>query len=59
MTKEIAKLSGSLKQKYAKKGNSLSISDVIIGATALTYRLILITKNIRHYPFSELEILNI
>ena len=55
-TKEIAKLAGKLKQKYGKKGKTLAASDVIIAATAITYGLILITKNIKHYPFSELEI---
>jgi len=56
VTKEIAKLAGKLKQKYGKKGKTLTTSDVIIAATAITYGLILITKNIKHYPFSELEI---
>jgi len=56
VTKEIAKLAGKLKQKYVKKGKTLTTSDVIIAATAITYGLILITKNIKHYPFSELEI---
>jgi len=56
VTKEIAKLAGKLKQKYGKKGKTLATSDVIIAATAITYGLILITKNIKHYPFLELEI---
>ena len=56
VTKEIAKLAGKLKQKYGKKGKTLTTIDVIIAATAITYGLILITKNIKHYPFSELEI---
>ena len=56
VTKEIAKLAGKLKQKYGKKGKTLATSDVIIAATAITYGLILITKNVKHYPFSELEI---
>ena len=56
VTKEIAKLAGKLKQKYVKKGKTLTTSDVIIAATAITYGLILITKNVKHYPFSELEI---
>ena len=56
VTKEIAKLAGKLKQKYVKKGNTLATTDVIIAATAIAYGLILITKNVKHYPFSELEI---
>jgi len=53
---EIAKLAGELRQKYAKKGKTLATADVIIAATAITYGLTLITKNVKHYPFSELEI---
>lgn len=56
VTKEIAKLAGKLKQKYAEKGKTLSIADVIIAATAIVYGLTLITKNVKHYPFPELEI---
>ena len=56
VTKEIAKLAGKLKQKYVKKGNTLATTDVIIAATAIAYGLVLITKNVKHYPFSELEI---
>ncbi|MHB1336888.1 MAG: PIN domain-containing protein [Candidatus Humimicrobiaceae bacterium] len=56
VTKEIARAAGTLKQKYVKKGKTLSTTDVIIAATAMTYGLILITKNVKHYPFPELEI---
>ena len=56
ITKEIAKLAGKLKQKYVKKGETLATTDVIIAATAIAYGLTLITKNVKHYPFSELEI---
>ncbi len=56
VTKEIAKLAGGLRQKYFKKGKTLATTDVIIAATAITYSLILITKNVKHYPFPELEI---
>jgi predicted nucleic acid-binding protein len=56
VTKEIARLAGKLKQKYAGKGNTLSTTDVIIAATAIRYGLTLVTKNLKHYPFPELEI---
>jgi len=56
VTKEIAKLAGGLRQKYFKKGKTLATTDVIIAAAAITYGLILITKNVKHYPFPELEI---
>jgi len=56
VTKEIAGLAGRLKQKYVKKGKTLATTDLIIAATAMIYGLTLITKNTKHYPFSELEI---
>ncbi|MCD6232296.1 type II toxin-antitoxin system VapC family toxin [Candidatus Aerophobetes bacterium] len=56
VTREIAKLAGKLRKKYAKKGKTLATTDVIIAATAITYGLTLITKNIKHYPFPELKI---
>ena len=56
VTEEIAKLAGKIKQKYVKKGKTIATTDVIIAATAITYGLILITKNVKHYPFSELVI---
>ena len=58
VTKEVAKLAGELRQKYFKKGKTLATIDVIITATAMTYNLILITKNVKHYPFSELIVNN-
>ncbi|MCD6318300.1 type II toxin-antitoxin system VapC family toxin [Candidatus Aerophobetes bacterium] len=56
VTREIAKLAGELRRKYTKKGKTLATTDVIIAATAITYGLTLITKNIKHYPFPELKI---
>jgi len=56
VTKEIAKLAGGLRQKYAKEGETLATTDVIIAATAIVYGLTLLTKNVKHYPLPELEI---
>ena len=55
VTREISKVAGKLRQKYQKKGKTLATTDIIIGAAALIYDLILVTKNIKHYPFPELE----
>jgi predicted nucleic acid-binding protein len=49
-------VAGKLRQKYQKKGTTLATTDIIIGAAALIYDLILVTRNIKHYPFPELEI---
>lgn len=56
VTSDITKLAGRLKQKYVKKGKILATTDVIIAATAIAYGLTLITKNVKHYPFPELEV---
>ena len=56
VTRKIAKLAGELRQKHARKGKTLVTADVIIAATAIIYNSILFTRNIKHYPFSELEI---
>lgn len=55
VTREVAKLAGELRQKHGQKGKTLATTDVIIAATAMAYGLILITKNVEHYPFPELE----
>lgn len=56
VTKEIARLAGKLKQKYVQKKKTLATADVIIATTAIAYGLILITKNVKNYPFPELVI---
>ncbi len=56
ITRNISKTAGRLRQKYVKKGITLSTSDAIIGAAALIYDLILATKNIKHYPFPDIKI---
>jgi len=56
ITRNISKTAGRLRQKYAKKGITLSTSDAIIGAASLIYDLTLATKNIKHYPFPDIKI---
>ena len=56
VTREIAQLAGELRRKYIKKGIILATTDVVIAATAMRYGLILLTKNVKHYPFPELRI---
>ncbi len=56
VTQEIARLAGRLKNSYAQKGITLGTCDMIIAATAITYRLTLVTANARHYPLSQLQI---
>lgn len=52
-----AKRAGLYRRDYQKKGIALSISDTLIAAAAVDYSLILVTKNVRHFPMKELVII--
>jgi len=56
-TTEIAKRVAEILAYLSKKGEALSLSDVIIAATAITYRLKLVTRDVRHFSrIPKLEI---
>jgi len=55
-TRNIAEQAGEYKRQYAEKGITLSLSDVIIAAVAISNNLILVTDNLRHYPMPEVNI---
>lgn len=59
VTRLISKTAGQLRQKYSKKGMTPATSDVIIAATTLTFSLILVNKNIKHYPFPDIRVTRI
>jgi len=48
-TYEIAKAAAEIDANLALKGVSISLADVIIAATALHYKLTLVTRNIEHF----------
>lgn len=52
-----AKRAGLYKRDFQRKGISLSISDTLIAATAVDHSLILVTKNVRHFPMEELNVI--
>ncbi|MDI6602836.1 MAG: PIN domain-containing protein [Patescibacteria group bacterium] len=56
ITREMATLAGEYRRNYWKKGKILSVSDVLIAAVAISYNLILITDNRKHYPMPEIKI---
>jgi predicted nucleic acid-binding protein len=41
---------------YARRGIQLSIPDAIIGATAMTHGLTLVTTNAKHFPMPEVSV---
>lgn len=55
-TREVGYIAGELKRKYSKKGITLSTADVLIAATAIKNRLILVTSNAKHFPTEELTL---
>lgn len=54
-TRNLAELAGEYKKEYAGKGITLSLSDVIIAAVAISNNLILVTDNLRHYPMPDIN----
>jgi len=56
ITRNSAELAGGYKREYTEKGITLSLSDVMIAAVAISNNLILVTDNLRHYPMPELNI---
>ncbi len=54
-----AKLAGTCQNRYARKGITLSTSDVIIAAVAIENNLILVTDYRKHFPMPELKVLEV
>lgn len=57
MTGEIADLAGELIRSWRSRGVILGDADAIIAAYALHDGLTLVTTNVRHFPMSELSVL--
>ena len=54
LTPAVSRHAGRLKYGWARKGVTLSLSDVMIAATAIHYRLVPISDNKRHFPMPDL-----
>jgi predicted nucleic acid-binding protein len=54
--RELGRYAGLLKNEWAKQGRTLSIPDVIIAATALAYKLVLMTDNRTDFPMPQLAL---
>ena len=52
-----ARRAGLYRRDYQKKGITLSISDTLIAALAVDNSLALVTKNVRHFPMSDLTVM--
>jgi predicted nucleic acid-binding protein len=53
---EAARLAGELRREWARKGQTLSLSDTTIAAVCLTESLTLVTDNRKHFPMPELSV---
>ncbi|HEV2688616.1 MAG TPA: type II toxin-antitoxin system VapC family toxin [Bryobacteraceae bacterium] len=54
--RELARYAGMLKNEWARKGRTLSAPDVLIAATALAHRLVLMTDNRKDFPMASLAL---
>lgn len=53
---EAAKLAGTLKRDWARKGMTLTLTDTTIAAVCLTHAMTLVTDNRRHFPMPDLAL---
>lgn len=53
---EVAVRAGHYLHDFARQGITLSLTDATIAAVAVTYDLVLITKNRKHYPIREVRL---
>jgi predicted nucleic acid-binding protein len=55
ITANIARRAGALKSAWAQQGQTLTLADMIIAATALEHNLTLMTDNRKDFPLPELN----
>ena len=56
ITWPVARLAGELKRDHARKGITLTTTDVTIAAVALHYELPLMTDNVKDFPMKDLAL---
>ncbi|MGA2182854.1 MAG: type II toxin-antitoxin system VapC family toxin [Bryobacteraceae bacterium] len=52
----IARSAGMLRNEWKSKGQTLSLDDTLIAATAIAHRLILMTDNRKDFPMPEVNL---
>jgi predicted nucleic acid-binding protein len=55
LTAAAGRLAGSLKNRYARRGRTLTLADTIIAAIAMERRCTLVTDNRKDFPMPELN----
>lgn len=58
-TREVAEQAGIWRYEYARKGVTLSTTDLLIAAVANDIGAVLVTNNIRDFPLEEIKLLSI
>lgn len=54
--RDLGRYAGLLKNEWAKQGRTLSAPDVVIAATALVHKLVLMTDNRKDFPMPQLAL---
>ena len=54
--RELGRYAGLLKNEWARQGRTLSAPDVVIAATALLHKLVLMTDNRKDFPMPQLAL---
>jgi tRNA(fMet)-specific endonuclease VapC len=54
-----ARLAGSIRYQYARRGIPLSTTDTIVAAIAMANGATLVTANVRDFPMEELQLLHL
>ncbi len=54
--RELGRYAGLLKNEWSKQGRTLSAPDVVIAATALLHKLVLMTDNRKDFPMPQLAL---
>jgi predicted nucleic acid-binding protein len=54
--RDLGRDAGLLKNEWAKQGRTFSAPDVVIAATALVHKLVLITDNRKDFPMPQLAL---
>lgn len=55
LTRTAGQLAGTLKNKWARKGRTLTLADTIVAAIALEHGCTLMTDNRKDFPMPELQ----
>ena len=55
LSRSAAQIAGAFKNKWGRKGRTLTLADAIVAAVALEHGCVLMTDNRKDFPMPELE----